>query len=234
MPLAMTRPTPHPKSHVYRVRVAIPASLRETAQRLYGRRSEFIESLGTKDPKEAKRMAPAAIARLQAKLEVAKRAAAGAAPLHLTERDIQALAGERYLAILAEHDDDPGNPESLDLAIGGQADQLEQVNEDHDVERVLRLTAAQLSAARTALLAAGLPASAESVTRLAEARWWAEMKALAALSACTGISAQRWGGLSGRARCDSGQVFEASPETSCGPRPPGRSICAPGYAMEAT
>jgi hypothetical protein len=33
------------------------------------------------------------------------------------------------------------------------------------------------------------------------------------LSACTGISAQRWGGLSGRARCDSGQVFEASPET---------------------
>ena len=41
-------------------------------------------------------------------------------------------------------------------------------------------------------------------------------------------------GLDGRARCDSGQVFEALPETSCGRRPPVRSIAARGYAMEVT
>jgi predicted molibdopterin-dependent oxidoreductase YjgC len=42
------------------------------------------------------------------------------------------------------------------------------------------------------------------------------------------------GGLDGRARCDSGQVFEALPETSCGRRPPARSIAVRGYAMEVT
>ncbi len=41
-------------------------------------------------------------------------------------------------------------------------------------------------------------------------------------------------GLDGRARCDSGQVFEALPETSCGRRPPVRSIAARDYAMEVT
>ncbi len=77
MALVMTRPTPHPKTGVFRVRVAIPAPLRETALRLYGRRSEFIESLKTKDRADAKRLAPAAVARLQEMIDAARNAAAG-------------------------------------------------------------------------------------------------------------------------------------------------------------
>ena len=64
MGLKMASPTKHPKTGTYRVRIAIPAHLRETTARLYGRRAEFIESLGTKDAREARGLADAASGRL--------------------------------------------------------------------------------------------------------------------------------------------------------------------------
>ena len=49
MTVAMIRPTKHPKSGTYVLRLAIPADLGETCKRLYGVRAELRENLGTKD-----------------------------------------------------------------------------------------------------------------------------------------------------------------------------------------
>ena len=65
----MTMPTKYPKTGIYRLRVA---DLRETTGRLYGQRRELLENLGTKDPREAKSRAGAALARLHARLEAAR------------------------------------------------------------------------------------------------------------------------------------------------------------------
>ncbi|WP_353850973.1 DUF6538 domain-containing protein [Acidiphilium sp.] len=64
MPVAMTRPTRHPSSGVFRLRKVIPESLRDAAERLFGVRREFIENLGTKNEAEARRRAPAALAEI--------------------------------------------------------------------------------------------------------------------------------------------------------------------------
>ena len=91
----MTRPTKHPRTGTYLVRLVIPSDLRETTKRLFGVQAEFQENLRTKDPSEAKRRAPDAIARLHAKLQQA-RAIADRSPVRPTARDIAALAGEWY------------------------------------------------------------------------------------------------------------------------------------------
>ena len=80
MALPMMRPTKHPRSGTYRLRLAIPAHLRETTERLYGRRAELIENLETKDWREAKQRAPEADARLRAKLASAEAALRGERP----------------------------------------------------------------------------------------------------------------------------------------------------------
>jgi hypothetical protein len=62
MPLAMSRPWKHPKSGVYWLRRAVPADLR----RLVGKREEK-QTLGTKDPAEAKWLHAKALAELEAR-----------------------------------------------------------------------------------------------------------------------------------------------------------------------
>ena len=57
MALQMSRPTKHPRTGVYRVRVAIPAHLRSITKVQHGVAREFIRSLHTKDPKLAKERA---------------------------------------------------------------------------------------------------------------------------------------------------------------------------------
>jgi hypothetical protein len=49
----MIRPIKHPRTGVYRVRLEIPAPLRDTAKALFGVRREFILNLETKDPAKA-------------------------------------------------------------------------------------------------------------------------------------------------------------------------------------
>ncbi len=101
----MTRPTKHPKSGVYRVRVAIPAALRDITERRYGKRVEFIESLSTKDPAAAKRLALPVVEKFQGWLAAAQ-AEHEDRPQTLTDREVSALCG-RWLALKqAEHRDE--------------------------------------------------------------------------------------------------------------------------------
>ena len=95
MPL-MTAPTRHPKTGVYRIRIAIPPHLRDITQRDHGKRAEFIATLGTKEPKEAKARAPEVIAKFSKWLQAAEAEHRGALH-HLTDQEVSAICG-RWLA----------------------------------------------------------------------------------------------------------------------------------------
>jgi integrase len=95
MALLMTRPTKHPRTGTYLVRLAIPPELRETTKSMFRVQAEFQENLRTKDPAEAKRRAPEALERLRSKLEQARNLAANL-PQRPLPREIAALAGEWY------------------------------------------------------------------------------------------------------------------------------------------
>jgi hypothetical protein len=71
MALTMTLPYRHAKTGVYWVRKVVPEALRSAV----GKR-ELVQSLGTKNPKEARAKAPVVIAEFEAILEAA-RAGAG-------------------------------------------------------------------------------------------------------------------------------------------------------------
>ena len=165
MSLRMAAPTKHPKTGTYRVRVAIPAHLRETTGRLYGRRAELIESLGTKDPRQARALAPSASARLRAQLEAAERDLEGK-PADLTEHDVQALAGLFYRREVAEWGDDPARGGDWSIAL----DILEtQCDPDQDSDSPVTLTAHDTDPARSLLAERGMPADTASVERLGQA-----------------------------------------------------------------
>jgi len=63
MPLAMSRPYQHPKTGVYWVRKIVPKELRP----LVGK-GELKKSLKTKDPTEARRLAPSVIAAFEQRI----------------------------------------------------------------------------------------------------------------------------------------------------------------------
>lgn len=109
MALAMSRPFKHPKTGVYWFRRVVPAPLRE----LIGR-TEFKETLGTKDPAEARRRYPVIAAKYDAIIEQARTGA----PAELSHQQIMALAGAWYAQRLAEAEmNPPGDAEGLrDLA----------------------------------------------------------------------------------------------------------------------
>lgn len=88
----MTRPTKHPKTRTYLVRMAIPSTFGTSAKPLYGVGWELGENLGTEDATEARRFAPEVLARLREKLERAAQVIFG--PINEpTRREIAALAG---------------------------------------------------------------------------------------------------------------------------------------------
>ncbi|NGM19926.1 hypothetical protein G3576_07855 [Roseomonas stagni] len=101
MALPMCRPTKHPKTGVYRIRMRVPKDLIAAI----GKR-ERIESLGTKNPGEARKLAPAACERIEAEFAAARAAAGPASPLSL--REVMALCGEWYCETLRDFEDDPG------------------------------------------------------------------------------------------------------------------------------
>lgn len=82
--MAMSYLQRHPKSGVWRVRISVPPKLRE----LIGKR-ELIESLSTKDHAEAKRLAPAVLARFQERISRAERG-----ELFWLDHDIEIVAQE--------------------------------------------------------------------------------------------------------------------------------------------
>ena len=179
MSVVMTAPTKHPRSGIYRVRIAIPAHLREVAYRLYARRAEFQESLGTSELREAKRLAPAAVARIEVKLALVRNAAAGRSA-HVSERDIQSIAGEWYRAQEAEWADDPGRPENWENS--PQADQVVQTEDGYEGPVEVNLSTQDRERARVELTQRHLPATPKAVDRLAHALFWAQASFDSAMS----------------------------------------------------
>lgn len=96
--LRMASPFKHPRSGVFYIRRAVPRDIQEAL----GRR-EYLKSLGTKDPKVAKQLFPAALQECEA---VFARARAGMAPLdHLDDQQIQDIAAA-WAAHVMEEDEE--------------------------------------------------------------------------------------------------------------------------------
>jgi hypothetical protein len=108
MALTMVRPTKHPTTGIYRIRLAVPEPLRGTAKALFGAGRELVENLNTKDCATARAAAPAAVARLHAKLEAVREAHAGVAS-RVPEQAIQALSGAFYREQMDRWGADPGH-----------------------------------------------------------------------------------------------------------------------------
>jgi integrase len=113
MALTMTQPTRHSKTGIFRVRLTIPADLRPTAKQFYGTGTELIANLATRDKREALARAPAALAKLKAKLDLV-RALHADGPKHLTHREVRAIAGEWYREAVGMNEDNPGPFEGWD------------------------------------------------------------------------------------------------------------------------
>lgn len=167
MALSMTRPTKHPTTRVYRIRKVAPTELRPiigTAER--------IVSLGTKDPAEAMKRAPEALAKIAQEFTAA-RAALGP-ERRMTHREIIALCGVLYRETVAHWEDDPGAPEGWEAFADHLYDALERDDatgevvgpNDPDVEDAERL--ARLH---------GFAPDAGSVLRLAVALHGTKLKA---------------------------------------------------------
>ena len=94
--LSMTRPTKHPKTGTYLLRLAVPVHLRDITRGLYGVQRELRENLRTKDAAVARQRAPEALTRLHEKLQRAEQAAAKGRPVEPSAREVAALTGEWY------------------------------------------------------------------------------------------------------------------------------------------
>lgn len=169
----MTTPTKHPKTGTYRLRLAVPADLRETTARLYGQRGELLENLHTKEPAEAKARCGAALARLQARLQAARATKQGEGA-QLSDRDVAGLAGEFYRAELDRFADD---------LLGGEAgweaegDRLSDQINSGDGE--VTLSRHDIADATELLYAHGRPADADAIDRVGRAIYRARWSVLA-------------------------------------------------------
>lgn len=174
MALPMTRPTKHPQSGVYRIRMRVPPDLREVMGK-----SERSESLRTKDPKEAAEKALAAAAKIKAEFTAAR--AASGPPRRMTHREILAQAGAWYRETVREWEDDPGP------AIGWEAweDQLfADLERDQDGQIIGFLPKARdLAEAKQVLAERGISADPDSIYRFALALFEAKRKAASLLTA---------------------------------------------------
>lgn len=164
MALAMVRPYRHSKTGVYQLRKVVPAELRQAV----GKR-ELKQSLGTKDPKEARANAPAVLAKFEAILEAAR-----AGGDRLTLRDISALCGEWYRSEVATWGDNPDQVGDLDIYEDLLLERVicfEDPAEDDDpaLEPILKLRPADLAEADALLKSHRYVADANSVQRLAGA-----------------------------------------------------------------
>jgi len=169
----MSRPYAHPKTRVYWLRKVVPAELRA----LVGKR-ELIESLKTKDPREARRLYPAVLARFDAILAAARHGERING--WLSQRDIHALCGEFYRSEVQRVGDSPGHEDDWDLELSLLCDRLEDTGDPfgHPDEwgKELRLTSADLDEAASLLRRHGFTADTESVNRLAPELFWTRRK----------------------------------------------------------
>jgi integrase len=178
MSLQMTAPTRHPRTQVYRLRIAIPARLRDTTERLFARRAELIENLKTRDPAEAKRRAPDALARLQAKLAIAETAFAGGSgrPTDDQVAALVALWGRREEAV---YGGTTGDLSGWETALDALADQVtsEPPDDGGHGGGDFTTTSKQDRADAVALLTEhGLDTAPETIERVAQAVFGARVK----------------------------------------------------------
>jgi len=168
MPLTMTRPTKHPETGVFRLRKAIPAALRAEAERLFGVKREFITSLGVKDAASARRLAPAALAEIDRKLDLCRQSA-GTPPQALSHMQCVALAGEWRRERLALNEANPGTLEAWeaekDRLLIGMAYGDEYAPTPHDIAEAEALAVGR-----------GITADAPSLRALAQALWLAKVQ----------------------------------------------------------
>lgn len=171
--MPMTRPTPHPKTGVYRLRKAVPPSL----QGVVGKR-ELIVSLRTKDPSVARKLAPEALRKIEAQLDAAR--AASLPGCALTFREIAALCGVWYRREVAEFEDDPGDPAGWEAADDALLDKLptdKETGEPLDFQP----GADDLAEARGFLAEQGVAADADSLRRFAVELFHSKRKAAGTL-----------------------------------------------------
>ena len=108
MPLIMSRPWKHPDSGVYWLRKAVPVDLRA----LVGKREEK-KSLGTRDPAEARRKYPQALAEVEARWESLRN---GHSPL--SELRAHDLASSEYDDWLLQHRENPSRQTQWQISLG--------------------------------------------------------------------------------------------------------------------
>jgi integrase len=173
MGLNMPSPTKHPKTGVFRVRVAIPHKLRSTTARLYERRVEFVTSLETRDPIEAKRLAPDALADIAAKLARARAAEAGT-PTVLSERTARVMAGQWLRTMAAGYETDPGTARNWRQTRSDLLDQRTS-SDGEGSESHLDATKADRRDALQLLTEHGIEADEASIRRLTDALWDAKI-----------------------------------------------------------
>jgi hypothetical protein len=159
--LPLTRPTKHPKTGTYLIRVVIPAHLRETTKRLFGVQRELRENLKTKDAATARQRAPDGLAKLRAKLEEAARVA-NKGPAEPTTREIAALAGNWYRQRTGA---DYSDPELRDLHLDVALELARHHPEWSDEE----IAAYAPQAAERLLQQNGFAATPESISRVSAA-----------------------------------------------------------------
>jgi len=164
MALTMTRPTKHPKSGVYRIRKGVPPELRD----VLGKR-ELIQTLGTKDPQEAKRLAPPVVAKLEKIIANAR-----SPRRDLSQAEIEGLIGVWYRNETARLGDNPGVAADWELQRDLMADQVEQPQGAYETPTI-ELIQSDLLRAEALLQAEGHAQGPELVRRVAEAlfraRW---------------------------------------------------------------
>ena len=173
MALAMTHPTKNPKTGVWRIRLTIPAHLRDLAAQHFGLRAEFTESLGTKDCAEARRLGPAVSAKFEARLAVL-RGAHRDGPSRLTDEQVSSLCGQWLREQQEAWAQDSGTVAQWDMEAGDLGDDLSQTGAEEEQPATWRVT----KDVDRMLTAAGLVIDADSRDRLGvmllRTRWqWA-------------------------------------------------------------
>jgi integrase len=168
----MARPQKHPKSGVYRARVAVPEDVRAVIGK-----TELTRSLGTKDAAKARRDHGPVLAELQ-RMIAAARAELGGQLRHVPPREVAELAGEVYRSAVAEAEANPGRVETREAELDALLDRLTGDHGDGvEDERRFDPTPTDLAHARDFLRAQGIAADADSVARTASALWSARVHA---------------------------------------------------------
>ncbi|MBR0653230.1 hypothetical protein GXW78_26495 [Roseomonas terrae] len=133
--------------------------------------AERIISLGTKDPAEALRKAPAALEQIAREFAAAR--AALAPEQRLSQREVVALCGALYRETVAQWEDDPGTAEAWDLFAG----QLQDARAWDNAMPGGGPSAPDLEDAEDLARRHGFTPDADSVKRIAVALYATRMKA---------------------------------------------------------